>query len=65
MQDERPHMIRHRLRSLAEGKWVESRMGRELIELGIGEGVLAIIQARAQEILAAASAEPQSSLMKE
>lgn len=47
MQDERPHMIRHRLGSLAEGRWCRGGLAGDF-----SAEFLALVQRRAQEILA-------------
>lgn len=52
MQDERAHMIKHRLASIAEGRWTQPGMARDLAELGISADMLLRIQRQAQELLA-------------
>lgn len=61
MNDERPHMIRHRLKSLAEGRWADADIAHDLH--GVSPEAREIIQRQAAELLAAM--DNPSSLMKE
>lgn len=51
MNDERPHMIRHRLKALAEGRWNDPGIALDLAALGVSDDALARIQRQAQELL--------------